>query len=40
MTKKCSFSGKSEATIVLEALRGDETAQEIATKHKTHLTQA
>ena len=30
MTKRRSFSGKFKATVALEALRGDNTAQEIA----------
>lgn len=30
MTKRRSFSDKFKATVALEALRGDKTAQEIA----------
>jgi transposase len=30
MTKRRSFSDKFKATVALEALRGDRTAQEIA----------
>ena len=33
------FSGESEAKVALEALRGDETIQEIATRHKIHPNQ-
>lgn len=39
MTKRRSFSDKFKATVALEALRGDKTAQEIAAKHKVHSTQ-
>ena len=39
MTKRRSFSDKFKATVALEALRGDRTAQEIAAKHKIHPTQ-
>lgn len=39
MTKRRSFSDKFKATVALEALRGDRTAQEIAAKHKVHPTQ-
>ena len=39
MTKRRSFSDKFKATVALEALRGDKTAQEIAAKHKVHPTQ-
>ena len=38
MTKSRSFSDKFKATVALEALRGDKTAQEIAAKHKVHPT--
>ncbi len=38
MTKRRGFSDKFKATVALEALRGDRTAQEIATKHKIHPT--
>lgn len=37
MTKRRNFSDKFKATVALEALRGDRTAQEIAAKHKVHL---
>ena len=39
MTKRRSFSDKFKATVALEALRGDRTAQEMAAKHKVHPTQ-
>ena len=39
MTKRRSFSDKFKATVALEALGGDKTAQEIAAKHKVHPTQ-
>ncbi len=39
MMKRRSFSDKFKATVALEALRGDRTAQEIAAKHKVHPTQ-
>ncbi|PZX12508.1 transposase [Celeribacter halophilus] len=39
MTRRRSFSDKFKATVALEALRGDKTAQEIAAKHKIHPTQ-
>lgn len=39
MTKRCSFSDKLKATVALEALGGDKTAQEIAAKHEVHPTQ-
>ena len=39
MTKRRSFSDKFKATLALEALRGDKTAQEIAAKHKVHPKQ-
>ena len=38
MTKRRSFSDKFKATVALEALRGDKTAQEIAAKHKIRPT--
>tara|TARA_R100001369_G_scaffold42846_1_gene69050 strand:+ start:5627 stop:5809 length:183 start_codon:yes stop_codon:yes gene_type:complete len=40
MTKRRSFSDKFKATVALEALRGDKTAQEIAAKHKVHVLPA
>jgi len=39
MAKRRSFSDKFKAAVALEALRGDNTAQEIAAKHKIHPTQ-
>ncbi|UWQ95881.1 transposase [Rhodobacteraceae bacterium M385] len=37
--QETQFSDKFKATVALEALRGDKTAQEIAAKHKIHPTQ-
>ena len=39
MTKRRKFSDKFKATVALEALRGDKTVQEIATKRQLHPTQ-
>ena len=39
MTTKRRLSDNFKATVALKALRGDKTAQEIAAKHKNHLTQ-
>ncbi len=39
MTTRRRFSDKFKATVVLETLRGDKTAQEISAKHKIHPTQ-
>ncbi|MEP2921502.1 MAG: transposase [Sulfitobacter sp.] len=39
MTKRRSFSDKFKAAVALEALRGDNMAQEIAAKHKIHPAQ-
>jgi transposase-like protein len=39
MTTRRGFSDKFKATVALDALRGDKTAQEIAAKHKIHPTQ-
>lgn len=39
MTKRLNFSDKFKAAVVLEALRGDKTVQEIAAKRHLHLTQ-
>jgi transposase len=39
MTTRRSFSDEFKATVALEALRGDKTAQEIASKHKIQRTQ-
>ena len=36
MATRRSFSDKFNTTVALEALRGDNTAQEIAAKHKVH----
>ena len=34
MTKRRRFSGELKAKVALEALRGDRTLQEIASKHQ------
>ncbi len=39
MTTGRSFPDKFKATVALEALCGEKTAQEIAAKHKIHPTQ-
>jgi transposase-like protein len=39
VTKRRSFSDEFKATVALEALRGNKTAQEVAAKLKTHPTQ-
>ncbi len=39
MTTRRRFSDKFKATVALEALRGDKTAQQIAAKHRIHPTQ-
>jgi len=39
MTTRRRFSDKFKATVALEVLRGDKTAQEIAAKHRIHPTQ-
>ena len=36
MTKRRRFTADFKAKVALEALRGDRTIQEIATKHKVH----
>ena len=36
MTKRRRFSGELKAKVALEALRGDRTLQEIASKHHVH----
>ena len=36
MSKRRRFSGELKAKIALEALRGDRTLQEIASKHQVH----
>ena len=40
MTKRRSFSDKFKATVALEALRGDKTAQEIAADGARDCSQA
>ena len=40
MTKRRSFLDEFKATVALEELRGDKTAQEIAAEHKVHPNQA
>ena len=37
--KRRRFSGEQKAKIALEALRGDRTLQEIASKHQVHPNQ-
>ncbi len=39
MTTRRRFSDKFNATVALEALRGDKTVQQIAAKHRLHPTQ-
>ena len=39
MSKRRRFSGELKAKITLEALRGDRTLQEIASKHQVHPNQ-
>ena len=39
MTKRRNFSDKFKAAVALEALRGDKTVQEIASKRQLHPTQ-
>ena len=39
MTKRRNFSDKFKAAVALEALRGDETVQEIVAKRQLHPTQ-
>ena len=39
MTKRRGFTPDFKAKVALEALRGDKTIQQIATKHKLHPTQ-
>jgi transposase-like protein len=39
MTMRRKFSGDFKARVALEALRGDKTIQEIASKHKLHPNQ-
>ena len=39
MTKRRNFTADFKAKVALEALRGDKTIQEIATRHKVHPNQ-
>ena len=39
MTKRRRFTGDFKAKVALEALRGDKTIQEIATRYKVHPNQ-
>ena len=39
MTKRRRFTAEFKARVALDALRGDKTIQEIATKHKVHPNQ-
>jgi transposase len=39
MTIRPRFTGEFKARVALEALRGDKTIQEIATRHKVHPNQ-
>jgi transposase len=39
MTTRRRFTGDFKAKVALEALRGDRTIQEIATRHKVHPDQ-
>ena len=39
MTIRQRFTGEFKARVALEALRGDKTIQEIATRHKVHPNQ-
>ena len=39
MTKRRKFTPEFKAKVALEALRGDRTIQEIATKHQVHPNQ-
>ena len=39
MTTRRRFTGDFKAKVALEALRGDRTIQEIATRHKVHPNQ-
>ena len=38
-SKRRKFSGEQKAKIALEALRGDRTLQEIASRHQVHPNQ-
>jgi transposase-like protein len=39
MTTRRRFTGEFKARVALEALRGDQTVQEIAARHKVHPNQ-
>jgi transposase-like protein len=39
MAKRRNFSNQFKSKVVLEALRGDKTIQEIASKHQLHPNQ-
>ena len=39
MTKRRRFTADFKARVALDALRGDKTTQEIATRHKVHPNQ-
>lgn len=39
MARRRTFTSDFKARVALEALRGDKTVQEIATKHKVHPNQ-
>ncbi len=39
MAKRRRFTDEFKARVALEALRGDRTVQEIASKHKVHPNQ-
>ena len=39
MAKRRNFTDQFKAKVALEALRGDKTIQEIATKHQVHPNQ-
>ena len=39
MTKRRRFTADFKAKVALEALRGDKTIQQIASKHKVHANQ-
>ena len=39
MSTRRRFTGEFKARVALEALRGDKTVQEVASKHKVHPNQ-